>query len=155
MSRKSIKKIANAKYTLSMGIFWIHTHLRSCSNRFEYTASFTKILSSVVFKWYWIQKVYSSRDDYIRNDSEYDKWLLNSDWKVTLCITYDKDNVPMILTCRHHKGWYNKDYLHLPRQPHNILTSDKCNQLCHAVIKTRTIKPIKANKYSNTYHIHE
>ena len=55
------------------------------------------------------KKEYSSRDNYIRNDSEYDKWLLNSDWKVTLCITYDKDNVPMILTCRHHKGWYHKD----------------------------------------------
>ena len=48
------------------------------------------------------KQIYSIRDDYIRNDSEYDMWLLNPEWKVTPCIAFDKDNVPMVLTCRNH-----------------------------------------------------
>ena len=49
-----------------------------------------------------------------------------------------------------------KKYLHLIRNPfeHN-LPSNSGDQLCHAVLKPRSIKPMKANKYSNSYQMHE
>ena len=45
--------------------------------------------------------------------------------------------------------------LHPPRQPFHILPSKQPDQLCHAVIKPRTIKPMKACKYSNSFQMHE
>ena len=98
------------------------------------------------------RKVYPNRDNYLRKDSsDYDKWLMNPDCSVLPCMTFVEDKGPLIETCRKHNSGYNKDHLHLPHQPHKILASDKGNQLFHAVIETRTIKPMKANKYSNTF----
>ena len=59
------------------------------------------------------------------------------------------------MTCREHDDGTTKSYIHPPRQPHHIIPSEKGDQLCHAVIKPRLIKPMKASKYSNTYQMHE
>ena len=61
----------------------------------------------------------------------------------------------MVLSCREHHKVTNKQYLHTPRQPNHILPSGKGDQLCHDVIKPRTIKPMRASKYSNIYQMHE
>ena len=45
--------------------------------------------------------------------------------------------------CARHNTGCNQGYLQLPRQPHNTLVSEKCDQLCHAVIKIHTVKPTK------------
>ena len=48
-----------------------------------------------------------------------------------------------------------KKYVHVPGTPTTTLPAASSDQLCHAVIKTRTIKPMKASKCSNTYQMHE
>ena len=101
-------------------------------------------------------KVFSARDDFIREDpSDYDNILLNPKWKVCpkWCFT---DEGPFILTCGDHDRGTRKKYIHLARNPfgHN-LPSSFGDQLCHVVLKPRLIKPMKASKYSNTYQMHE
>ena len=59
------------------------------------------------------------------------------------------------MTCREHDGGNKKLYIHPPRQPHHIIPSDKGDQLCHAVIKPRLIKPMVARKYCTTYQMNE
>ena len=101
-------------------------------------------------------KIYPNCDDYLRKDpSNYDQCLLNSDWKILSYITLVEGIGSLIIICARHNSRCNQENLHLPRQPHNILISDKGNQLCHAVIKTRTVKPMKINKYSNKFQIHK
>ena len=93
-----------------------------------------------ITKSYTYGNIYPSCDDYIRdNNGDYDYWLLNPVRKVTPCIEFVRGVGPCIMTCRNHNDGCNKDFLHLPRQPHHILPAHKGNQLCHAVINTRTI----------------
>ena len=54
----------------------------------------------------------------------------------------------------HHLG-STKLYVHTIGQPNHILSSKYSDQICHAVIKSHTIKPMKAQKYSNTFQIQE
>ena len=60
-----------------------------------------------------------------------------------------------MFTCIEHHSGTNKQYVHTPRQPNHIITSDMGDQLYHDVIKYRTIKPMKASKYSHTFQMHE
>ena len=46
-------------------------------------------------------------------------------------------------------------YVHPPRQTHHIIPSEKGDQLCHAVIKPRHIKPMRASKYCITFQMSE
>ena len=98
--------------------------------------------------------VESCRDDYIR-DTKYEQWLFNPSWTIKPTAIITDKNGPMICTCRFHNKGTNKIYLHTPRQPHHILPSAKGDQLCHAVIRPRTIKPMKASKFNTTYQMHE
>ena len=61
----------------------------------------------------------------------------------------------MVLTCNEHNGGTHKLYVHPPRQPYHIIPSEKGDQLCHAVIKPRLIKPMKASKYCIKFQMHE
>ena len=102
------------------------------------------------------ENIYSSREDYVRGSIEdYDCILLNPEWKVLPSVAFIDDKGPYILTCRHHDGGTNKAYIHTPRQPYHVIPSEHGDQLSHAVIKTRFIKPMKAKKFSNTYQMHE
>ena len=100
-------------------------------------------------------KVKSCRDDYIRFYDEYDMWLLNSNWKVMPSITFVNNQGPRIMVCRDHNGGTPRLMIHPLRQPHHILPSPHPDQLCHCVIKSRTIKQLKASHYSNTFQMHE
>ena len=99
--------------------------------------------------------VESCRDDFLLRDSEYEKWLFNPDWKVLPSVTIGDNTGPMVCTCRSHSGGTKDLYIHPPRQKDHILPSSKGDQLCHAVIRPRTIKPLKASKYCTTYQMHE
>jgi hypothetical protein len=99
--------------------------------------------------------VISARDDYIRFDDDYDKWLLNPDWEVRPSISFVPGKGPVVLTCRDHMNGTKKLMIHPPRQPSHILPSSQPDQLCHAVVKPRIIRPMKSCAYSNSYQMHE
>ena len=101
-------------------------------------------------------KLFSARDDYIRDQTEYDCILMNPQWQVCPKWYYLDGKGPCILTCRDHDNGTKKKYVHLPRNPfeHN-LPSRIGDQLCHVVLKPRVIKPMRAGSYSNTYQMHE
>ena len=56
-----------------------------------------------------------------------------------------------VMICRNHHLGSIKLYIHTLRQPNNILPCKYSDQMCHAVIKPRTIKQMKAHKYWNTF----
>ena len=43
----------------------------------------------------------------------------------------------------------------MPQYPKSKLSSKHSDQLCHAVIQTRLLKPMKKGHISNTYQMHE
>ena len=101
-------------------------------------------------------RVNSSRDDYIREDlQDYDCILLNPNWMVCQSVEFVQDQGPMVMTFREHYRRTSRMYLHTPGQPYHILPSKSGDQLCHEIVKTRTILPMRACKYSNMYQIHE
>ena len=64
---------------------------------------------------------------------------------------YLKDHRPIFLSSKKHDCGYKHNYIHPTRVPNHILPSRSGDQLCHAVLKPRTVKPTKAGNYSNTY----
>ena len=97
----------------------------------------------------------SARDDYFRtNIDEYENILLNPNWKVLPSLRF-VDGSPFFVTCTKHANGTEKKYIHVPRSPIPTLPSSQTDQICHAVVKTRTIKPMKASAYSNTYQMNE
>ena len=95
------------------------------------------------------------RDDYIRFDDDYGCWLFNSKWKVKPSICYVDGRGMAFMVCKDHNNGCSQAYVHPPRQPNHILPCKYSDQLCHAVIKPRTITQQKAKKYSNTFQMHE
>ena len=93
------------------------------------------------------------RDDYARE--KYDVWLLNGDWKVLPTLYLNHDEGFVISTCRHHNGGSKKMTIHTPRLPKHILPPKFSDQLTHAVIECRTIKPMKTTKYSTQFQLCE
>ena len=67
----------------------------------------------------------------------------------------DLEKGPVVMTCRNHNGGTNKRYIHPPRHPYHNLSSRMGDQLCHAVVKTRTVQSMKALKYFNRYKMVE
>ena len=100
---------------------------------------------------------FSARDDYLRDYiNDYDCLLLNKKWRVMPSLIITKQNGHTIMTCCNHNKGTNKMHIHLPRSPHgHALSSKQGDQLCQVINKTRTISPMKAAKYSNTYQMHE
>ena len=60
-----------------------------------------------------------------------------------------------MLTFRERNRGTNEQYIHAPRQPSHHLPAKYGDQLCHAVLRPRAIRPMKASKYSNTYQMHQ
>ena len=101
------------------------------------------------------ERIFSARDDFLRDELDaYECHLLNPRWKVLPSVIF-VGITPHALTCRNHKDGTYKKYIHVPRSPLPYLPSHISDQVCHAVINTRTIKPMKASTYSNTYQMHE
>ena len=103
-----------------------------------------------------LKRVKYCRDDYIRFNGEYDSWLLNEkDWKVMPSVIYVPDKGMQFMVCKEHCQGTTKAYVHPPRQPNHILPCKYSDQICHAVIKPRTITQMKAQKYSNCFQMME
>ena len=97
-----------------------------------------------------------ARDDYIRFDGKYDCWLLNQEeWTVMPSLCFVEGKVMQFMVCKYHNKGSSSDYTHRLRQPNHILPCKYLDQICHAVIKPRTIKKMKAQKYSNTFQMQE
>lgn len=99
----------------------------------------------------------STREDFIRCDDDYDRWLLNDDpmWAIRPSITF-VDGVPFVMTCDDHDKGSKSLFIHPPRSPSQYgLPSKYSDQLSHCAIRTRSIKPIQKNYYSTSYQMHE
>jgi hypothetical protein len=97
-----------------------------------------------------------ARYDYLRDTTnDYKVWLLNNNWQPFPSVQLSKENGPLILTCRYHNNGISKMMIHCPRLPKHILPSVHPDQLCHAVIHCRTIKPMRRTKYSTQIELYE
>ena len=97
-----------------------------------------------------------ARDDYIRFDGNYDCWLLNqNEWMVMPSVCYVDGKGMQFMVCKDHNKGSTSAYIHPLRQPNHILPCKYSDQICHAVIKPRTITQMKAQKYSNTFQMQE
>eukprot|EP00957_Ditylum_brightwellii_P157265 11968783-Ditylum_brightwellii.AAC.1 len=92
----------------------------------------------------------SCRDDYCQEEDDEDCLLLNKEWKVQPLIVFVL-GVPMVLACRDHnisnKVDLQRMMIHQYRQPSHALSSSIPGQLCHAVVKSRTLWTIRCSEY--------
>ena len=98
--------------------------------------------------------VISARDDYIQNHT-HREWLFNPKWKVKPSIVFSTTQGPRVLTCRDHHNGTTRFMIHPLQQPFHILPSKCSDQLSHAVIQPRTVRPVKAALYSTSFQMHE
>ena len=121
---------------------------------------FQRYLPKCLLKKYLINKkafkfIETARDDYIRKNDDYDAWLLNfKDLKIEPSIAF-VNGYPQVLTCHDHDRGSKLYSIHPPRQPIHNLPSRYSDQLCHCVMKCRTVKPIQKSKYSIGFQMHE
>ena len=120
---------------------------------------FQRFLPKVLLKKFISNKeglkyIECAREDFIRNDGDYDCWLFNDDWQVMPSIAII-DGVAKVLTCRDHNNGSKLYHIHPPRQPLHNLPSKYSDQLCHCVIRSRTIRPVQKASYSIGYQMHE
>ena len=80
-------------------------------------------------------------------------WLHNHDWKVWQKVSF-VDGYPRILTCKDHDGGCNLIHIHCCIWRTNI-PSPVSDQVCHAVVKPRTMKHIKVGYNSTGYQMVE
>ena len=102
-----------------------------------------------------MQYISYCRNDYIRFTGDYDCLLLNPNWKVMPSVCLRSPHGVQVMTCKDHDGGSKQCMIHPPRQPKHNLASKYSDQMCHAVIKPRTVTTTKAQQYSNTYQMHE
>ena len=99
----------------------------------------------------------STRDDFLRKDNDYDKWLLNDDpmWSIRPTITFI-EGVSFVMTCDDHSKGTKSLFIHPPRSTNNnTLSSKYSDQLAHCTLRTRSIKPIQKRYYATSYQMHE
>jgi hypothetical protein len=94
----------------------------------------------------------SVRSDYL--DSCHDCHLLNPDWQVWPSVAIDRNLGLVWLTCGDHNGGTKKRYFHCAKVPHCIPAS-RGDQLTHAVLQSRTLKPMSPKKYNTSYQLHK
>ena len=68
-----------------------------------------------------MSNVISARDNFVRLDEDYDRWLLNPEWEVRPSIFFPPRKGPVVLTCRDHTDGTKKLMIHPPRQLSRIL----------------------------------
>ena len=59
------------------------------------------------------------------------------------------------MVCKDHNKGSTSAYIHPLRQPNHILPCKYSDQICHAIIKLRTITQMKAQNYSNIFQMQE
>ena len=103
-----------------------------------------------------LDKIISCRDDCVRDTFEdYDILDFNPDWRCLPSLCFKPEGAPYIMTCREHDGGTKKLYIHPPRQPYLNLPAPYPDQVCHAVVRPRTIKNMHAKAFSNSYQMYE
>ena len=103
----------------------------------------------------WYRKMHfveSSRNDYICEEENRDLVLMNPKWPVRPCVVLEEGEGLMAMVCRHHMKHSDTKrlYLHPPRKPNNILSSERSDQLCPCQAQPRTVGNMKASKYNTT-----
>ena len=101
--------------------------------------------------------ILASNDFFCHGNNKYDCWLFNPSWKVQPCLTIlDKNFKYNFLTCSDHNNGSKSYIINPPRNPMvHILPTPTSDQLCHAVIQSRTIKPMKTTQYSTQFQMHK
>ena len=95
-----------------------------------------------------------TRKDYpLEYKNDYNIWLHNPDWKVLPTI-YFLDGYPQVLTYKYYYGGYNLIQIQCCIWRTNI-PSPVSDQVCHAVVKTPTVKHIKVGYNSTGYQMAE
>jgi len=111
------------------------------------------VLNFPTAQWYRkIHFVESSRNDYICEEENRDLVLMNPKWPVQPCVVLEEGEGLMAMVCRHHVKHSDTKrlYLHPPRKPNNILSSERSDQLCPCQAQPRTVGNMKASKYNTT-----
>jgi hypothetical protein len=98
------------------------------------------------------------RDDFLNEHSWQETFAWNPLWPVMPSVSFAVHEQNMLcnvtfLTCRKHDGGSTRMYFHPPRAIFNTLPSPRGDQIAPAVVVPRVLKPVKANKYSNTYQM--
>ena len=104
------------------------------------------------------KSVISARNDFFRHGNDnYYFWLFIPSWKVQPCLVIlDKNSGYNFLTCCDHNNGSTLYVIHPPRNPMaHILPAPTSDQLCHAIIHSRTIKPMKTTHYSTRFQMHK
>ena len=96
----------------------------------------------------------SARNDY-DDPTDVSLILMNAEWRIMPSVAFWDNGEPRVLVCRNHKGGTKLDYVHMARHPRGILPDAMSDQLAHAVVVPRTIRPMKAHAYSTSYQMHE
>ena len=97
-----------------------------------------------------LQRCLSARSDYF--SPIIDMHLCNPEWSVHPSVCFVAGKGPVFLTCLEHDRGTPLQYFHLPKTP-SCLASLQPDFLSHAVLRSRTLKPSKAHKYSNSYQL--
>lgn len=79
-----------------------------------------------------LSKVKWTRDDFIRDDNDYDMFLLNPEWKILPTIAFI-DGVPKVLTSKIHHNGSTYMMIHPSRWHHN-LPAIQPDQIAHVVV---------------------
>ena len=101
-----------------------------------------------------VTRLKGSRDDYVDVSREI-CLLMNPAWRVMPSIAFDEEKGPSVLVCRNHKGGSALDYIHVPTHPVTTLPARFSDQLSPAVMQSRVIQPMRVQKYSISFQMHE
>jgi predicted GIY-YIG superfamily endonuclease len=97
-----------------------------------------------------VKRVNSARDDFFLY---HDYLLFNRKWKISASIFYDGCFGPRLMTCSNHGGGDKNSYFHPCRHPSSALSASDSDQLSPVVLRSRTIKRMKASTYSTGYQM--
>ena len=101
--------------------------------------------------------VETSRQDYLRDEMDYDHVMLNDEWPVLPTVARVPGKGLMVLVCRHHSDSRVRKrlYPHPPRKPDHNLSAEKTNQLSPCVVIQRTAALMRARAFNTTFSMKE
>ena len=98
-----------------------------------------------------LNKVKWSRDDYLRDDSDNDCWMMNPLFQVNPTIACI-DGTMKVLTCKDHHCGNNHIMIHPCRWKHQ-LCSDQPDQIAQVVTQSRIVRKGKASLYTTEWQM--
>ena len=138
-----------------MVMYWIQFQMRLYWSWYSMAAFSPKCMIKMVNPLSDIKYVTSCRNNFIQFNSNYECRLFNPDWGIHPSTDFFKGiRTTMLTYCNHDNE--NKWWMINPCwQQCHILPLSMLDQLCYAIIKSGTIKLLKASTYSNTFQIYE